>query len=119
MPVMEYQYMSNSEIQKDLGLRLKQERLSLNLTQEALAKSCGVSRRTLVAAERGEGPTLDTFISILRGLHILGRMEELVPPPMPSPMQLVKMKGKVRQRASRQVEPGVMNDAPAAWEWKE
>lgn len=121
MHVEEYKIVSNAEVQRVIGERLKQERLNQNLTQVDLAKQCGVSRRTLVGAERGEGSTLDTLISILRGLGILHRLVDVIPPAEPSPIQLAKLKGKRRQRASSKPKEDTLalNDKAETWEWKE
>ena len=42
-----------------------------------------------------------TFIQILRALDALEELDSLLPEPGISPLQLAKMKGKVRRRASR------------------
>jgi transcriptional regulator with XRE-family HTH domain len=98
---MEFNFMSNSEIQKELGRRLQRERLNQNLTQAELTEKSGISRRTLTSAENGEGPTMDTMICILRGLGVLSRLDQFLPEPPMSPVQLAKLRGNQRQRASR------------------
>ena len=115
--IMNYETMSNAAIQKELGQRLQRERLNRNLNQTELAARSGISRRTLIGAETGQGPTMDTFISILRGLRLLPRLHQLLPETEASPVQLAKLKGAQRQRASRKgahEKPAVKN-----WTWKE
>ena len=51
------------------NLRLKSARAALDLSQEELAKKCGVSRQTMSAIEKGDyNPTINLCISICRVL---------------------------------------------------
>ncbi|VGO21077.1 helix-turn-helix domain-containing protein [Pontiella sulfatireligans] len=115
--MMNLENMGNAEIQKDLGRRLQRERLNQNITQADLAERAGISRRTLVAAEKGQGTTLETFICILRALGRLGQLDQFLPEPPVSPIELAKLKGKVRQKASRKIRYPLPSDT--AWTWKE
>jgi len=107
----------NKAIQQELGGRLKRERLNQNITQETLAKQAGISRRTLVAAEKGEGTTFETLIRLLRGLGKLGQLDQFMPEPPISPIQLAKLKGKVRQKASGKLRYPTAHNT--SWKWKE
>ncbi|MCR5789221.1 MAG: helix-turn-helix transcriptional regulator [Lachnospiraceae bacterium] len=52
------------------NLRLKAARAALDLSQEELAKKCGVSRQTMSAIEKGDyNPTINLCIAICRALH--------------------------------------------------
>ena len=52
------------------NLRLKSARAALDLSQDELAKLCGVSRQTINAIEKGDyNPTINLCISICRKLH--------------------------------------------------
>ena len=52
------------------NLRLKAARASLDLSQEALAAKCGVSRQTISAIEKGDyNPTINLCISICKVLN--------------------------------------------------
>ena len=115
--MMKLENMGNEAVQAMLGKRLKRERLNQNITQEVLAKQASISRRTLVAAEKGEGTTLETLIRLLRGLGKLEQLDQFLPEPPISPIQLAKLKGKVRQKASGKLRyPAEHN---TAWKWKE
>jgi transcriptional regulator with XRE-family HTH domain len=114
---MKMEDMGNSEIQKELGNRLQRERLNQNITQAALAESAGISRRTLVAAEKGQGTTLETLINILRALGRLGQLDQFLPEPPISPIELAKLKGKVRRKASGKTHDPCPNNQ--TWMWKE
>ena len=51
------------------NLRLKSARAALDLSQEELAKKCGVSRQTMSAIEKGDyNPTINLCIAICRAL---------------------------------------------------
>ena len=109
--------MGNEAIRATLGRRLQRERLNQNITQARLAEQAGISRRTLVAAEKGEGTTLDTLIRLLRGLEKLGQLDQFLPEPPVSPIQLAKLNGKVRQKASGKLRYPTEHNT--VWQWKE
>ena len=102
---MNFDVTSNALILKELGERLQRERLNRNLSQSDLAAKAGLSRRTIVGTEAGRGPTLETVISMLRALGLLNHLETFLPQVEISPVQLAKLKGKQRQRASRASNP--------------
>jgi len=58
------------------NLKLKAARAGMDLSQEDLAKKCGVSRQTISAIEKGDyNPTINLCIAICR---ILGKtLDEL------------------------------------------
>jgi len=92
--------LTNEAILAELGNRLAQRRLELQLTQEMLAEQAGVSKRTVERIEAGATTQMSTLIRILRVLELLDRLETLVPEAGPRPMDLVRLKGKARKRAS-------------------
>ena len=97
---MKYNSYLNKEILKDLGNRLKQHRLNQNLTAKELSVRSGVSERTLTGFERGEkNISLVSLIELLRGLQLLGHLEELLPEiPLVSPLELIEIEKKKRKR---------------------
>jgi transcriptional regulator with XRE-family HTH domain len=92
--------LSDTSVLLELGQRLAQYRLNRNLTQQALAREAGISLRTLNRIESGEPSQTANLIRLLRVLGLLDNLEALVPEAPVSPMQQLKLKGKVRQRAS-------------------
>ena len=92
--------LTDEAILAELGGRLAQRRLELQLTQEMLAEQAGVSKRTVERIEAGATTQMSTLIRILRALELLDRLETLVPEAGPRPMDLIKLKGKARKRAS-------------------
>ena len=105
--------LTNEAILAELGKRLAQRRLELELTQAELADQAGVSKRTVERIEAGATTQLATLIRILRVLDLLDGVETLVPEAGPRPMDLLKLKGKQRQRAPRKKKAA--SDEP--WNW--
>ena len=97
---MNFYVMSDKAILREIGRRVKQRRLAKNLTQESLAKMAGLNRMTVVKLEQGKTSTLLTFIQVLHALGSLDGLESFLPELGPSPLQVAKMKGKERSRAS-------------------
>jgi transcriptional regulator with XRE-family HTH domain len=114
---MQIQPNSDLYLQRELGARLQAHRLNQNLSQADLALATGLARKTITNLENGRGGTLLTLIGVLRVLGLLPQFQALAPDPGPSPIQLVKLAGKRRRRATgrRQL---ALADAPAKpWTW--
>jgi transcriptional regulator with XRE-family HTH domain len=109
--------LSDTSVLLELGNRLAQYRLNQNLTQEALAREAGISLRTLNRIERGEPSQTSNVLRVLRVLGLLDNLEAFIPEAPVSPMQQLKLKGKVRQRASSASPPQVAE--PWAWDTAE
>ncbi len=98
---MDYIGMSDRAILREIGLRIRRRRLDKNLTQQELADRAGLSRKTVSDLEREAGVGLLTLVQVLRALGELDELDGFLPDQGPSPLQLAKLKGRVRQRASR------------------
>ncbi len=105
--------LSDETILLELGERLAQRRLKLQLTQADLAEQAGVSKRTVERIEAGATTQMSTMIRMLRSLKLLDRFEGLVPEAGPRPMDLLKLKGKERQRASGKKK----HSDDGVWKW--
>jgi len=92
--------MDDQSVLNEIGQRLQQCRIALDLTQAALAKEAGISKRTIERVEAGESTQTATLIRILRVLKLLNNLDALLPQAGPRPMDLLKLQGKQRQRAS-------------------
>jgi len=99
---MNLKNMGDHAILYELGERLRRERLNQNITQVVLARHAGLSRKVVQNLENGAGCTLGAFIKILRTLGKLEAVDAFLPDPGISPIQLARLKGFVRQRASGQ-----------------
>lgn len=84
----------------ELGSRLARTRLERNLSQHDLAREAGVGRATVERLESGRGATLTNTIRVLRALDLLDALDRLVPEPLPSPIERLKLQGRQRRRAS-------------------
>lgn len=92
---------TNDEVMREIGSRLRQYRLQQNLPISDVARQAGLSAPTVINVENGRNPRLD---SVVRMMRVLGRLEALdafLPPPLISPIQMARLKGRTRQRARR------------------
>ena len=97
---MNMETLGDKAILRELGSRLQRERLNRNMTQAELALKAGVSPRSLQYLETGRPCTLASLIKILRALGNLAALDAFFPEPGLSPVQLARLKGRERQRAS-------------------
>lgn len=104
---------TNLQIEQELGRRLRQRRLELNLSQSEIAERSGLGRRTITAIENGEGSTLTTFVALLRALQALHYLEQFLPDPGPSPLLLAKLQEEPRKYASKPRKPKPTSE----WKW--
>jgi transcriptional regulator with XRE-family HTH domain len=84
---------------RELGERLARTRLEKNLSQAGLAQEAGVSKRTVERIEAGEAVKSNSLVRVLRGLGLLEALDRLVPEPLPSPVERLRLQGRRRQRA--------------------
>jgi len=99
----------------ELGERLTRIRLERNLTQVQLAGEAGVAKSTVQRLEAGAVATqLSGFIRVCRVLDLIERFDLLIPEPVPSPVEQLKLAGRKRQRAST-AKPAKVSDKK--WQW--
>jgi len=92
---------SDKAVLAELGERLTRVRLERNLTQVQLAGEAGVAKSTVQRLEAGAVATqLSGFIRVCRVLDLIERFDLLIPEPVPSPVEQLKLAGRKRQRAS-------------------
>ena len=91
---------SDERILRELGDRIARYRLNKNWTQARLAEESGVSSRTIHNIEHGAPAKSASLIRVLRVLGLLNNLELLIPEPVVSPVQQLKMQGKSRRRAT-------------------
>jgi DNA-binding XRE family transcriptional regulator len=87
--------LTDDAILAELGTRVARCRLERQLTQADLAEQAGVSKRTVERIEAGASAQL--------------------PEAAPRPMDLLKRKGKARQRASSR-RPSEGSNTPWSWD---
>ena len=96
------QLLTDDVILREIGRRLARRRMDLGYTQAELAEASGVAKRTVERIEAGGSAQMSNMIRILRVLNRLDGMNHLLPETGPSPLDLLKLGGKERQRASGQ-----------------
>ena len=96
---MDFYSLSDKRIAEELGQRIRTLRLQKNVTQKALAEATLLSLNAIKALEAGRGK-LSTIIAVLRELGALDQLDSFIPATTISPLQLAKMQGKQRERAS-------------------
>lgn len=106
--------LTDEAILVELGERLARRRIDLHLTQAELADQAGVSKRTVERAEAGASTQMVSVIRIFRVLDLLPGLDSLMPETGPRPMDLLKLKGKPRRRASSGRRVGVEDEK---WAW--
>ena len=108
---------SSNENEKDilaeLGQRIKQTRISLNITQAELAEKCGISPSTENRIESGEDSKMSNYIRILSGLNMLGNLDILIPEVQPD------FKAHYEQKASRKRAKPTDKKPTSNWTWDE
>lgn len=87
-------------ILEEIGRRVARRRIELGMTQASLSEQAGIGKRTLERLESGNSVQLANFLQVLRILELLDGLDVLVPDAGPSPMALLKQKGRQRERAS-------------------
>jgi len=108
--------LSDEAMLRELGSRLASARLGRNLTQAALALEAGVSKRTVERLESGEvASRLSGLVRVCRVLGLIDRFDALVPPKSPGPIELLKMAGRARQRASKPRQPAARRSRKWTW----
>ncbi len=107
---------SDGAVMRELGERLARTRLEQNISQEQLSVEAGVGKSTVERLEAGREVKLTSFVRVLRALGLLEALDRLVPEPLPSPIERVRLQGRRRKRAakSRKADPARQG---TPWRW--
>jgi len=108
--------LTDDAVLAEIGHRISSRRVEFNMTQAALAKKAGMSKKTVENVESGASGQMSTIIRIFRVLDLLENVNRMIPETGPKPMLLLKQKRKIRVRASK-----ARSEKPARkdWKWKE
>ena len=88
------EFSSDDDILKELGERIKAERIRQKMTQAQLAVNSGVGKSTVERAESGESIQFVNIIKILRTLHQLSGLDALLPSSEMTPIQYLYSKSQ-------------------------
>ena len=94
---------SDAEILQMLGLRFKQYRVALGLTQAELSAKAGVSVMTIHKFETGtaRNVTATTLISLMRYTGLIENLDVLIPEVPESPYSKLNGKQRVRHNGKK------------------
>lgn len=73
-------------ILQELGKRLTRIRKQRGLSQDSLAEEAGLGVATLRRIEAGEGSQLESWLKLMKALHMTSSIEALLPENFSSPM---------------------------------
>ena len=93
--------MTNNEILKVFGERIRKARIRQNLTQKEIAERSGMSVLTIKNVESGKKMQFASLISIIRVLGLLSQLESFLLIPEVSPLERLKHKKKERKRVRK------------------
>lgn len=106
---------SDDAILAEMGRRFARRRIDLKYTQADLAHEAGVSKRTVERIESGASAQMSSIIRICRVLNLIPGLDQWIPQAGPSPMDLIKLKGKMRKRVSSGRKK---KDSDDTWSWE-
>ena len=99
-------FLTEQEILKEIGNRLKKIRLQHNITQKEMSEEVGLSVSTISLIEQGKSTTTDSLIRILTRLNRIKDLESVfrVGENLELKLKFEKAKLKTeRKRASRRI----------------
>lgn len=83
---------------RELGARVRAQRVAQGQKQQDLAAKAAVSQDALSALENGRSVTVESLARVLQALGFRDALVNLLPAPVPSPIQLQKLAGRERRR---------------------
>ncbi len=108
--------LSDVQIQKKIGEKLKAVRLKQNVTQDSLAESSSISRSSVQKVETGEIKSFDTLLRMLRTLGMLDELSHLCEEDQMSPSEYFDMVNSAKKgRRKRAV--GIVKKDKEESEW--
>jgi transcriptional regulator with XRE-family HTH domain len=114
--------LTDMTVLREIGRRLEGRRIDAGLTQAQLAEESGISKRTVERIEAGHGADFVMLLRVLRALKLLEALDLLVPDVPPSPLMLLKSRGRARKRVRHSRKPPEGAEASrraAPWKWRE
>jgi len=101
--------MTDKALAQEIGQRIEQLRLEKNIPQKAIAAELGITDKTYRNLVAGNGK-LETLLGVMRVLDCLNLVDGFIPKAAFSPMEMVRLRGRKRQRASRGQEEAAPDD---------
>lgn len=85
---------SDEAVLKELGKRLRQRRVRARLKQQELADQAGLSRSTVSRIENGHAVQTPEWIRYMRGVSLLGDLDQILPDLSESPLAKARIQKK-------------------------
>ena len=115
---MEDIYMlSDLQLGKRIGGKLKAIRLKRNITQQSLAEASSISLSSLKKIEKGEIGTFDSLLRVLRTLGILESISALFMEDQMSPSEYYEMVNKAKKNTRKRAAGKIPADKKDESEW--
>ena len=95
---MDVYMLTDGAILQQIGKKLKEERLSQNVSQKMLSERSGLAQSSISLIEKGKNGSLLSIVMMLRALNRLDVLEELFIEKAISPVALSAMMKKQKQR---------------------
>lgn len=106
--------LTDGAVLAEIGERITRRRIELDLSQAKLAEQAGIAKRTVERIEAGGSTQTISMIRVFRVLGLLSGLDHVIPDAAARPRDLLKHKGKVRQRASSR-----RRQEPKPWSWND
>ena len=93
--------LSETQVGKRIGGKLKAIRLKRNITQQSLAEASSISLSSVKKVENGEIGSFDTLLRILRTLGMLESISALFEEEQLSPSEYYEMVNKAKKQTRK------------------
>ena len=93
--------LSDTQLSKRIGEKLKAIRLKRNITQQSLAEAASISLSAVKKVENGEIGSFDTLLRILRTLGMLESISQLFEEEHLSPSEYYEMVNKAKKQTRK------------------
>lgn len=93
--------LSDTQLSKRIGEKLKAIRLRRNITQQSLAEVSSISLSSVKKVENGEIDSFDTLLRILRTLGLLESISALFEEEQLSPSEYYEMVSKAKKQTRK------------------
>lgn len=109
--------LSDTQIQKQIGSRIKETRLKQNITQDSLAEAASISRSSIQKIESGEIGAFESLIRILRTLGMLNEFQHFCQEQQLSPIEYYEMVNSAKKKTRKRACSKVYKDKEETLEW--
>lgn len=109
--------LSDTQIQKRIGEKVKNSRLRQNITQSSLAKAAVLSLSSVKKIESGDICSFDSLLRVLRILGMLDRLSSLIEEDGLSPNEYFAMVTSARKHERKRAAGKVKQPVKEESEW--